>query len=229
MDTGRAAPPVPLAAGDVIQAALAKLRPSTNAIAGHRDEHMLADRRNEIPAVARLARRLRRASAPGRSASSRADACRHRNLQTRGSPGRCARCAARPLAQEGLTATARRGPRGRAALRVAARKPQRTRRGGHPRPGRRRGSPPSPPPAAPQRSIVTHATATSTASSSSGVASARAGIAVAASRARCPRIVALGSIADTHRSRGPWEPAPTPTLITVRAYPNARRICSATR
>jgi hypothetical protein len=74
---------------------------------------------------------------------------------------------------------------------------------------------------------VIEAMVASTESSSKGSASARAAIAGAEPGGRWPRIVALGSTANTQRPAGSYEPAPAPTLITVRASPRAASIRAA--
>ncbi|MBE1583406.1 hypothetical protein H4W80_001664 [Nonomuraea angiospora] len=68
---------------------------------------------------------------------------------------------------------------------------------------------------------VTVAMAASKLSSSKGRRSATASRAGARWRGRWARIAAEGSTATTWRSSGSYEPAPAPTLMTVRAWPSA--------
>jgi hypothetical protein len=69
--------------------------------------------------------------------------------------------------------------------------------------------------------MVIIAIAASTLSSRSGSAPALARIAGARPDGRWAAITSLGSMATTYRSLGSYDPAPAPTLITVRASPNA--------
>ena len=66
--------------------------------------------------------------------------------------------------------------------------------------------------------------AASTAPSRSGRSSAKARIAGTRERGRCAAMTSLGSTAITWRSSGSYEPAPAPTLTTVRASPRADMI-----
>jgi hypothetical protein len=61
-------------------------------------------------------------------------------------------------------------------------------------------------------------------SASERCVAAPARIAGARSRGLCAAITSLGSIATTWRSLGSYDPAPAPTLTTVRASPRAARI-----